>query len=201
MEPVSKDDGSLLNDILTPKLSDTLHTNKAVSMQKKKRATISAKAKAAIESGDIQAVIDSLTGKQLRFVEEYVLDPNGTQAILKAGYQTKHPNRMAFQLLENPAIRLAIDSLRAERMKQSDVTKDYVLDKIVKALESAETDKQYQAVLRAAELLAKHLGMFVERTEISGPDGDAIQYEKVQEDATAFTSAIVGLANRAKGKT
>ena len=39
--------------------------------------------------------------KQQRFVEEYQVDGNGSQAVLRAGYQTKHPGEMAYGLLVN----------------------------------------------------------------------------------------------------
>lgn len=178
-----------------------LHTNKAVALQKEKRKTISQKSQDAIDSGDIQAVIDSLSPKQLRFVEEFLVDLNGTAAVLRVPYNTKWPNRIAFQLLENPAIRIAIDALRAERAKQSDVTKDYVLKGIMKAIRLAEEAGNLNALLRGHELLARHLGMFVERTEISGPDGEAIKMEqKIKEDVESFTSTITRLAERSRAQ-
>ena len=43
----------------------------------------------------------NLTFKQQRFVEEYQVDGNGSQAVLRAGYKTKHPAEMAYGLLRN----------------------------------------------------------------------------------------------------
>lgn len=181
-----------------------LHTNKAVAIQKQKRNPISVKQQKAIDSGDLQAVIDSLTERQRRFCEEYLVDLNGTQAVTRAGYNTKYPNRVAFQLMENAAIRIAIDALRAERSKNSvDVTKDFVLLGIQRAIRKAEEAGNTNAMLRGYELLARHLGMFIERTEISGPDGEAIKMEqKVKEDVADFTSKLSRLASvGGKGKT
>lgn len=174
-----------------------LHTNKATAIQKEKRRKLSDKSQKAIESGNIQDVVDSLSEKQKRFCEEFLVDLNATQAVVRAGYNTKYPNRIAFQLMENTAVRIAIDGLRAERSKGSDVTKDFVLRGIQKAIRQAEESNNTNAVLRGYELLARHLGMFVERTEISGPDGDAIKMEqKIKEDVADFTSAIARLARR-----
>lgn len=178
-----------------------LHTNKAVAIQKEKRATVSQKQKNAIETGDIQGVIDSLSEKQRRFCEEFLVDMNATKAVQRAGYATNPENarKIGYQLRENPAVRIAIDALRAERSKNTDVTKDFVLSKIVRTMQKAEEDNQHQAVLRGAELLAKHLGMFVERQEISGPDGAAIAVQqKVEEDAKAFTDNILSLVRKSK---
>jgi phage terminase small subunit len=172
-----------------------LHTNRVTAIQKAKRQKGSQKSLKALESGNIQEVIDSLTGLQKRYCEEYLVDLNGSAAVLRAGYNTKHPNRIAFQLMENPAIRLAIDALRAERSKGTDVTKDFVLRGITKAIELAEEAGNLNALLRGHELLARHLGMFIERTEISGPDGEAIRMEqKVRQDVADFKGRLARLA-------
>lgn len=147
---------------------------------------------------DPQKVLDALTHKQRRFCEEYVKDFLGTRAIIDAGYQTKYPNRMANTMLRNPAIRLCIDAIKLEQNKYSDVSKDYVLEKLIKTVESAEKDKNHNATLRGLELLARHLGMFIERQEISGPDGEAIKIEKTKEDAAEVTRSIISLADRAR---
>jgi len=182
---------------MSNKTSLPLHTNKVQAARKQKRQTISQKSQKAIESGDIQAVIDSLSDRQRVFCEEYLKDLNATQAAIRAGYTTKNAKQVAFQLMENQAIRIAIDGLRAERSKGTDVTKDFVLRGIQKAIRQAEDANNMNAMLRGYELLARHLGMFIERTEISGPDGEAIKMEqKIKEDVANFTSAIARLARR-----
>lgn len=178
------------------------HTNKVQAFQKMKRKTTSDKSQKAIDEGNIQEVIDSLTDKQRAFCEEYLKDLNATQAVTRAGYTTKYPNRIAFQLLENRAVRITIDALRAERNKNSDVTKDFVLRGIQKAIRLAEESGNLNALLRGHELLARHLGMFVDRTEISGPDGDAIRMEqKIKEDVADFTRSLTRLASVNKKET
>ena len=47
----------------------------------------------------------NLTYKQQRFVEEYQVDGNGSQAVLRAGYKTKHPAETAYGLLRNTKIK------------------------------------------------------------------------------------------------
>lgn len=47
--------------------------------------------------------------------------------------------------------------------------------------------------------IGKHLGMFRERVELTGRDGNPIEIDqKVREDADAVSSAIAGLAERAR---
>lgn len=150
----------------------------------------------ALETKNMQEVFDSLTEKQRRFVEEYMVDFDGTNAVLRAGYNCKHANRLAYQMLQNPAIKASIDYLSVQRASESVIKPDYVIKKITKTIEKAEEDNNHTAVLRGCELLARHLGMFIERQEISGPNGDAIAFKQVEEAANAFTSAITRLIER-----
>lgn len=152
----------------------------------------------ALEAGNIQEVIDNLTVRQRRFVEEYTIDFNGAAAVSRAGYVSKYPNRMAYQLLKNPAIKAAIDQVTLERAHESVIKPEYVINKITRTIEKAEEDNNHNAVLRGCELLARHLGMFVERQEISGPNGDPIAVKQVQDAADAFTSAIANLIDRGR---
>ena len=62
----------------------------------------------------------NLTFKQQRFVEEYQVDGNGTQAVLRAGYKTKHPAEMAYGLLRNTKVKHALQDAQnvcSERLK------------------------------------------------------------------------------------
>lgn len=137
-----------------------------------------------------------LSDKQARFVEEFLVDLNGSAAVLRAGYKTKNPNRIATDLLRHPLVKRELDKFREERKERMEATVDYVLTKLVTIVEDTEKGNP-QAALRGLELLGKHLGMYKDRQEISGPDGEAIKYEqKVKEDAESFTSAIARLANR-----
>lgn len=167
-----------------------------VQTRKKPQVGVKPKIQAALDAGNIQEVIDNLTVRQRRFVEEYLVDFNGAAAVERAGYNTKYPNRLSHEMLHNPAIKAAIDQLTMDRAKESTLKPEYVINKIQRTIEKADVDSNYNAVLRGCELLARALGMFVERKEISGPNGDAIQYKQVQEAADAFTSAIAGLIER-----
>lgn len=139
-----------------------------------------------------------LTDKQRMFVEEYLVDLNGSAAVLRAGYVTTNPNRMATDLLRHPLVRREIESRQEARLERVALSQDFVINKLIKIVEDTEKGNP-QAALRGLELLGKHLAMFKERQEISGPDGAAIQYQqKVQEDAADFASAISRLIERGR---
>ena len=60
----------------------------------------------------------NLTFKQQRFVEEYHVDGNGTQAVLRAGYQTKQPAEMAYGLLRNTKVKHIIQDAQNARSER-----------------------------------------------------------------------------------
>ena len=143
-------------------------------------------------------ILESLTAHQLAFANEFIVDFNGRAAATRAGYTGNNINKQAYQQLVHPAVKRAIDILLAKRAATLDVDIGYVIRKLTRTLERCESEENFNpnAILRAAELLGKYLGMFIERQEISGKDGAPIQYEKIQEDADAFTRTVVSLRNR-----
>ena len=173
-------------------------TTRLPRSDKMSKESLKPKIRAALEAGNVQEVIDNLTVRQRRFVEEYVRDYNGAAAVQRAGYNTKYAARLAHEMLQHPGIRAAVDQLTLSRAEESTLKPDYVMNKLRRTIEKAEQDNNHNAVLRGCEILARALGMFVERKEISGPNGDAIQLKQVQEAADAFTSAIAGLVERGR---
>ena len=59
-----------------------------------------------------------LTFKQQRFVEEYQVDSNGSRAVLRAGYQTKHPAEMAYELLRNTTVKHTLQDAQNDRSER-----------------------------------------------------------------------------------
>jgi phage terminase small subunit len=68
-----------------------------------------------------------LTDKQRRFVDEYLIDLNGTQAAIRAGYSAKTANEQASRMLANVSIQQAISEAMAERSKRTGVNQDRIV--------------------------------------------------------------------------
>jgi phage terminase small subunit len=68
-----------------------------------------------------------LTPKQARFVEEYLIDLNGKQAAVRAGYAAKAAEVQASRLLRNAKVRVALEDAMQARSKRTTVTTDRVL--------------------------------------------------------------------------
>lgn len=73
-----------------------------------------------------------LTEKQQRFVEEYLIDLNATQAAIRAGYSAKTANEQAARLLANVSIQQAISEKMAERSRRTGVNQDRVVLELAK---------------------------------------------------------------------
>jgi len=71
------------------------------------------------------------TAKQQRFVEEYLVDLNGTQAAIRAGYSDKRASETAYQLLQKAPVRDAIAAAKAERSEETKIDAAYVLHRLV----------------------------------------------------------------------
>jgi len=175
------------------------NTNLAFAIKNRNNMKAHGTVMRAVATGDYETVWSSLSDKQRLFVQEYMTDRDAKRSYTAAGYKSaKATSTQAYKLVRHPGIRFCIDYLTAERAKYSDVTSDYVIKKIHKIVEDADEANDRGAALRGLELLARHLGMFIERTEISGKDGEAIRMEKVKQNADELTGAIIGLAARAR---
>lgn len=68
-----------------------------------------------------------LTEKQKRFVAEYLVDLNATQAAIRAGYSAKTAEVIGYENLRKPQIADAIDQAMAKRAERTEITQDMVI--------------------------------------------------------------------------
>ena len=74
----------------------------------------------------------SLTPKQIRFVDEYLIDLNATKAAIRAGYSTNRANAMGHENLTKPDIAAAIEAAMKARSERTEITQDRVLAEYAK---------------------------------------------------------------------
>lgn len=73
-----------------------------------------------------------LTLKQQRFVDEYLIDLNATQAAIRAGYSVKTAKEQGSQNLTKLNIQQAIAEKMAERSKRTGVNQDRIVLELAK---------------------------------------------------------------------
>ena len=145
------------------------------------------------QSGDKKT--KSLTAKQARFVEEYLVDLNATQAAIRAGYSEARASEIGYQLLQKTPVTAEIEKAQAERSKRVEVTQDDVIRLLYREAEGEGADTTSSARVRATELLGRHLNLFeadrkanaprLEVTELS----DTELYDRIERRYRALRDA------------
>lgn len=71
-----------------------------------------------------------LTPKQKRFVEEYLIDLNATQAAIRAGYSKKTAKSTGCENLTKPDIAKAIQQAKLNRSERTKIDADWLLTRL-----------------------------------------------------------------------
>lgn len=73
-----------------------------------------------------------LTAKQQRFVEEYLIDLNATQAAIRAGYSERTAYSQGQRLLKHVEVAALLQAKREEQSKRTEITADRVLQELAR---------------------------------------------------------------------
>ena len=126
-----------------------------------------------------------LTPKQSRFVEEYLVDMNATQAAIRAGYSKKTAGQTGNENLKKPEIQKALSDAVQVRSERTEITQDYVLKRLIMEAERDDEGSTHSARISALSLLGKHLAMFTERVESDNTHKIIVEYtDGVQDSAS-----------------
>jgi phage terminase small subunit len=129
-----------------------------------------------------------LTPKQKAFAREYVKEGNATEAAKKAGYSKTAARQIGSENLSKPYIQEEIQEKQVILAEKAQVSAEFVINNFLEILnfnkqieeftqgdgENVRVKKKMidaQAALKASELLGKHLGLFVEKLQVTGKDG------------------------------
>lgn len=107
-----------------------------------------------------------MTQKQKRFIEEYLIDLNATQAAIRAGYSPDTAQQTGSENLSKPVIRAQIDRAMAERSKRTGVNAERVIQELAKIA-------------------------FVNAAEVIDPKTATVKEDALPEDTAAIQSVKV----------
>ncbi|WP_019646187.1 terminase small subunit [Novispirillum itersonii] len=179
----------------------------------------------------------AMSAKARRFVDEYMIDLNATQAAIRAGYSARSAKTQGSHLMTRPEVQAAVAAAQAGRSRRTEITADRVVEELARvaffdlrrvfrpdgalipvadlpedvaaalaAVDLATVGKGEGAVehiakiktadkLRALENLARHLGMFRERVEVSGPGGGPVEVSALTPaERAARVQALIDIA-------
>ena len=107
-----------------------------------------------------------LTPKQARFVEEYLVDLNGKQAAIRAGYSPKTAEVQGSRLLKNAQVQVALSAAIQARSRRTEVTADRVVAEFAKLA-------------------------FADMRDYWPKKGEAIDLHRLDQDQTAAVEEII----------
>lgn len=119
--------------------------------------------------------------KQQRFVDEYIISGNATQAAIKAGYSKRSAYSVGQENLRKPVIKAAIDKRNAEIESEKTADMTEVMEYLTYVMRGEQTESVATAKgiydnvpvsakdrIKAAELIGKRHGAWTDKKEISG---------------------------------
>lgn len=111
-----------------------------------------------------------LTPKQQRFVEEYLVDLNATQAAVRAGYSEATAKQQGSRLLTNVDVAAAVGKGAEVRSEETKIDAAWVLEKAAELHTKALEEKQLSVAKGALDLIGKHIDVqaFREQMQHSG---------------------------------
>lgn len=135
----------------------------------------------------------SLRPKQLRFIDEYLVDMNGTAAAVRAGYSAKCARSIATENLSKPALQAALQVRQAQMAYRLEITRQAVIQRILEGIEMARTMERPDVMIRGWTDIARMLGLYEpERQKVElnpGIDDRTARFEAMSDaDLAALVS-------------
>ena len=121
----------------------------------------------------------ALTDKQRRFVDEYLVDLNATQAAIRSGYSAKTARWIGPKLVTKSHIAVEIARKQEKLAKRVELTQDMVIEGLLGEAKLIGEGSSHSARVSAWNLLGKHQGMFSDKLQLTGANGGPIQFAKV----------------------
>lgn len=115
-----------------------------------------------------------MTPRQQRFVDEYLVDLNATKAAVRAGYSARTAEQQGPRLLGKVEIADVVRKAQAARSQRVQITQDDVLRGLHREATLTGEGCSHAARVSAWGLIGKHLGMFIERRQQLGEEGQPV---------------------------
>lgn len=125
-----------------------------------------------------------MNAKQRKFADEYLIDCNATQAAIRAGYNEKTAYSQGQRMLKNVEVKTYIEEQLERLHNEKTADAQEVLEYLTAVMRGQHTEQTLQLVgdgvqtitdidvsarerLKAAELIGKRYGMFIDKSNIS----------------------------------
>lgn len=125
-----------------------------------------------------------LTPKQESFCLAYLETGSASEAYRQAydvaGMKPESVNREAKSVIDNPKISSRIEELRAPVREAAQISLRQHLDDLKRLRDLAEASEKYGPAIQAEVARGKASGLYVEKQEISGPNGGPVEVTRIE---------------------
>lgn len=155
-----------------------------------------------------------LTLKQRRFVNNYLVSGNGTQAAIDAGYSPESARQIATENLRKPSVQHALAGMKQAMDTYGNVTVEYIVEKLKENVERAMQERPvlskegkptgeyvYQGSVanKGLELLGKSIGMWVNVPVEMNITSFTINIDRAGDEILVDEDDFVGLEEPSDG--
>ena len=141
--------------------------------------------------------LSALTTKQLRWIDEYLIDLNGAASAVRAGYSPKTARAIACELLTKPNIQAVLQARQAVMANELQITRQGVIQGLLEAVDMGRVQQNPGAMVSALREVAKMLGFYapeVKRVQLTAPQNSAYQNLSLWTDAQLLDAISVDSA-------
>ena len=132
-----------------------------------------------------------MTAKQARFIDEYLVDANGTQAAIRAGYGAAGARVAAHRLLTNVAISSAIEARQRVDATRLSVDRNRVLTGLLGAVEMAREQLTPAGMVAGLREISKLMGFHAPRP-VRVEMGQAAEMQRLETMSDEDLAALMG---------
>ena len=126
----------------------------------------------------------ALNEKRQRFIDEYLIDMNASQAAIRAGYSCHRANQTGYFLMTNVDIKKEIDRKMIEKSEKLDISREKILSLLMEeALNSENKGSERVAAL-------SHLGRFT-LGELHRNENTDVTFQWMDENDDAADVSVV----------
>lgn len=127
----------------------------------------------------------AMTAKMIKFVNEYLIDLNATQAAIRAGYSEDTAGKIGSENLQKPEIKAFLERRQQEIADAAEISPEWVIQTLVSVVnrsmqaesvlikldgqwvDSGEYKYDSAGANKALELIGKHTGMWPNKLDLT----------------------------------
>jgi phage terminase small subunit len=139
--------------------------------------------------------LKTLTPRQQRFADEYIVCGNGSEAARRAGYSERTARQIAAENLSKPDIKAAIEAARAREAEYWRLQKREVIAALLGTIKMAKEQANPAAMIRGLVEIAKMLGYYapeVVKVPLSEDAERLRQRYEAMSDEELYTAMAAG---------